>query len=149
MARSCSSTSENNAVINSVVIMGSSVPGRVLRCRPAWRKCMISTIRLVSTIVFVGLSETNTIGFRGNFLKDMHQHDAFEETVLHVPPLSPLLYEVDQQEVFHLFHPALPPTSLWGHSGLLPGPTFRVYQVTQATHRKLQAQPYSYASTQQ
>ena len=31
---------------------------------------MISTIRLVSTIVFIGLSETNTIGYygiRGNF----------------------------------------------------------------------------------
>jgi hypothetical protein len=38
------------------------VPGRVSRCRPAWRKCMISTIRPVSTIVFIGLSETNTIG---------------------------------------------------------------------------------------
>src|SRR5262245_25054588 len=45
-----------------MVIMDSSVPGRVSRCRPAWRKCMISTIRLVSTIVFIGLSETNTIG---------------------------------------------------------------------------------------
>src|SRR5215468_12198105 len=53
-----------------MVIMDSSVPGRVSRCRPAWRKCMISTIRLVSTIVFIGLSETNTIGYygiRGNF----------------------------------------------------------------------------------
>src|SRR5262249_35053439 len=46
-----------------MVIMGSSVPGRVSRCRPAWRKCMISTRRLVSTIVFIGLSETNTIGY--------------------------------------------------------------------------------------
>ena len=92
---------------------------------------------------------TKHTDFRGNFLKDMHQHDAFEDTVLHLPPLSPLLYEVDQQEAFHLFHPALPPTSLWGYSGLLPGPTFRVYQVTQATHRAVQAQPYSYASTQQ
>src|SRR5215831_5311305 len=33
-----------------VVVIDSSVPGRVSRCRPAWRKCMISTIRLVSTI---------------------------------------------------------------------------------------------------
>src|SRR5215471_10016356 len=33
-----------------MVIMGSSVPGRVSYCRPAWRKGMISTIRLVSTI---------------------------------------------------------------------------------------------------
>src|SRR5215471_18558936 len=33
-----------------MVIMGSSVLGRVSRCRPAWRKCMINTIRLVSTI---------------------------------------------------------------------------------------------------
>src|SRR5437660_3490592 len=46
-----------------MVIMGSSVPGRVSRCRPAWRKYVISTIRLVSTIVFIGLSETNTIGY--------------------------------------------------------------------------------------
>src|SRR5215475_15375122 len=46
-----------------MVIMGSSVPGRVSRCRPAWRKYMIRTIRLVSTIVFIGLSETNTIGY--------------------------------------------------------------------------------------
>src|SRR5215470_11643945 len=46
-----------------MVIMDSSVPGRVSRCRPAWRKYMISTIRLVSTIVFIGLSETNTIGY--------------------------------------------------------------------------------------
>src|SRR5215813_8504550 len=46
-----------------MVIMDSSVPGRVSRCRPAWRKCMISTIRLVSTIVSISLSETNTIGY--------------------------------------------------------------------------------------
>ena len=95
------------------------------------------------------LNLTTHTDFRGNFLKAIHQHDAFEETVRHVPPLSPLLYEVDQQEVFHQFHPSLPPTSLWGYSGLLPGPTFKVSQVTQATHHEVQAQPYSYASTQQ
>src|SRR5262245_38598988 len=33
-----------------MVIMGFSVPGRVSRCRPAWGKCMMSIIRLVSTI---------------------------------------------------------------------------------------------------
>src|SRR4029453_6532278 len=46
-----------------MVIMGSSVPGRVSRCRPAWRKCMPRTIRFVSTIIFISLSETNTIGY--------------------------------------------------------------------------------------
>src|SRR5262245_24993428 len=28
-----------------------------------WRKCMLMTIRPVSTIKFIGLSETNTIGY--------------------------------------------------------------------------------------
>ena len=79
----------------------------------------------------------------------VHQYFNFVDTVLGLPFLPPLLYEVDQQEAFHLFHPALPPTSLWSYSGLLPGLTFRVYQVTQATHREVQAQPYLYASTQQ
>src|SRR5262244_1690826 len=56
-----------------MVIMGSSVPGRVSRCRPAWRKYMISTIRLVSTIIFIGLSETNTIGYERYLAAEQHQ----------------------------------------------------------------------------
>src|SRR5918912_1058222 len=34
----CASTWSNKAVIQSMVVMSSSVPGRVPRCRPAWRK---------------------------------------------------------------------------------------------------------------
>src|SRR5262249_38063923 len=44
----------NNAVIKSTVIMSSSVPRRVARFQPAWRKCMPMTIRPASTIVFIG-----------------------------------------------------------------------------------------------
>src|SRR5499426_1019200 len=62
MARSCSSTSKNNAVIKSmVVVIDSSVPRRVARLQPVWRKCMTTTRRPVSTIVLIGLSETNII----------------------------------------------------------------------------------------
>src|SRR5262245_112712 len=46
-----------------MVIMGSSVPRRVARLQPAWRKCMPMTRRPASTIVFIGLSATNTIGY--------------------------------------------------------------------------------------
>src|SRR5262245_38464410 len=46
-----------------MVIMGSSVPRRVARFQPAWRKCMPMTRRPASTIAFIGLSETNTIGY--------------------------------------------------------------------------------------
>src|SRR5215831_13705770 len=63
MAPSCSSTSENNAVIQSTVIMGSSVPRWVARFQPAWRKCMPMTTRPASTIVLIGLQATNTIGY--------------------------------------------------------------------------------------
>ena len=45
--------------IKSMVVMCSSVPGRVLRFLPAWRKCMTMTIRLTRTI---GFEDTNTIG---------------------------------------------------------------------------------------
>src|SRR5712691_8648364 len=43
--------------------MESSVPGRVTRFRAAWRKCMTRTMRPASTIVFISLQETNTIGY--------------------------------------------------------------------------------------
>src|SRR5262244_2795015 len=46
-----------------VVVMDSSVPRRVARLQPVWRKCMTTTIRPVSTMVLIGLSETNTIGY--------------------------------------------------------------------------------------
>src|SRR5262245_31708914 len=46
-----------------VVVIDSSAPGRVARFRPAWRKCMTMTIRPTSTIGFIGLQETNTIGY--------------------------------------------------------------------------------------
>src|SRR5712671_1475949 len=46
-----------------VVVRDSSVPGRVARFLPAWRKCMTRAIRPASTIGFIGLSETNTIGY--------------------------------------------------------------------------------------
>src|SRR6266852_1211837 len=46
MAGRWSSTWQNKAVINSmVVVIDSSVPGRVTCFRPAWRKCMAMTIR--------------------------------------------------------------------------------------------------------
>src|SRR5882724_7781494 len=45
-----------------MVVMCSSVPGRVLRFLPAWRKCMTITIRLTRTI---GFEDTNTIGYVG------------------------------------------------------------------------------------
>ena len=61
--------------------------------------------------------------------------------MLGLPSLPPLLYEVDQKEALHKFHRDLPDTRIWDYNGLLPGPTFRVYQVTQATHREVQAQP--------
>src|SRR6266446_933790 len=48
-----------------VVVIDSSVPGRVAHVRPAWRKCMTMTIRPASTIVLIGLQETNTIGYEG------------------------------------------------------------------------------------
>ena len=41
----------------------------------------------------------------------------------------------------------LPSKAIWGYHSLLPGPTFRVSQVTQAMHREVQAQSCSYAST--
>src|SRR5215470_8141877 len=50
-------------MIKSRVIMGSSVPGKVWRFRPVWRKYMTITIRPVSTRESIGLSETNTIGY--------------------------------------------------------------------------------------
>src|SRR5262249_24593245 len=46
-----------------VVVIDSSVPRRVARFQPVWRKCMTTTIRPVSTIALIGLSETNTIGY--------------------------------------------------------------------------------------
>src|SRR5262249_8738259 len=45
-----------------VVVIDSSVPRRVARLQPVWRKCMTTTRRPVSTMVLIGLSETNTIG---------------------------------------------------------------------------------------
>src|SRR5215470_15773849 len=47
--------------------MGSSVPGRVSRCRPAWRKCMISTIRLVSTIELLVCQRLTPLVIIGNY----------------------------------------------------------------------------------
>src|SRR5262249_24935195 len=65
MAPSCSSTSENNAVINSmVVVIDSSAPGRVARFRPAWRRCMAMARRPTSTIRLIDLQATNTIGYQ-------------------------------------------------------------------------------------
>src|SRR5262249_24779027 len=46
-----------------VVVIDSSVPRRVARFQPVWRKCMTTTIRPVSTMILIGLSETNTIGY--------------------------------------------------------------------------------------
>src|SRR5262244_823021 len=46
-----------------VVVIDSSIPRRVARLQPVWRKCMTTTIRPVSTMVLIGLSETNTIGY--------------------------------------------------------------------------------------
>src|SRR5262245_36915105 len=51
-----------------VVVIDSSVPRRVARFQPVWRKCMTTTRRPVSTMVLIGLSETNTIGFYGHFV---------------------------------------------------------------------------------
>src|SRR5215831_3324269 len=46
-----------------VVVIDSSVPRRVARLQSVWRKCMTTTIRPVSTMILIGLSETNTIGY--------------------------------------------------------------------------------------
>src|SRR5215471_14822774 len=46
-----------------VVLIDSSAPGKVARFRPAWRKCMAMTRRPASTIGFIGLQATNTIGY--------------------------------------------------------------------------------------
>src|SRR5215468_1097810 len=59
-----SATWQNKAVINSlVVVIDSSVPGRVAHLLPAWRKYVTMTIGPTSTIVLIGLQETNTIGY--------------------------------------------------------------------------------------
>src|SRR4030095_11515708 len=47
-----------------VVVIDSSVPRRVARFQPVWRKCMTTTIRLVRTMILIGLYETRTIGYR-------------------------------------------------------------------------------------
>src|SRR5215471_16708979 len=47
-----------------VVVIDSSVPRRVARFQPVWRKCMTTTIRLVRTMIPIGLYETNTIGYK-------------------------------------------------------------------------------------
>src|SRR5262245_22612454 len=46
-----------------VVVLDSSVPGGGAHLRPAWRKCLTMTIRPTSTMVVIGLQETNTIGY--------------------------------------------------------------------------------------
>jgi hypothetical protein len=46
-----------------VVVIDSSVAGRVAHLLPAWRKCMTMARRPASTIVLIGISETNTIGY--------------------------------------------------------------------------------------
>src|SRR5262249_27476676 len=46
-----------------VVLIDSSVPRRVARFQPVWRKCISTTRRPVSTIILIGLQETNTIGY--------------------------------------------------------------------------------------
>ncbi len=71
----------------------------------------------------------------------VHQYFDFADQVLDLPPLAPLLYEVYQKEALHKFHRDLPNTLIWGYNGLLPGPTFRVYQLTQATYREVHARP--------
>jgi len=38
-----------------VVVIGSSVPGRVAHWLPAWRKCLSMTTRPTSTIILIGL----------------------------------------------------------------------------------------------
>src|SRR5262249_50665319 len=48
-----------------VVVIDSSIPRRVAHLQPVWRKCMTTTIRPVRTMVLIGLSETNTIGYYG------------------------------------------------------------------------------------
>jgi hypothetical protein len=47
-------------VINSTVVMGSSVHGRVSRSLPAWSKCMTIAMQPAS---ISSLQETNTIGY--------------------------------------------------------------------------------------
>src|SRR4029450_5282529 len=47
-----------------VVVIDSSAPGRVACFRPAWRKYMAMPIRPTSTIGFISLQATNTIGYK-------------------------------------------------------------------------------------
>src|SRR5205814_1955628 len=35
-----------------------------------------------------------------------------------------LLYEIHVKEAFQRFHPAIPPTRIWGYDGVAPGPIF-------------------------
>src|SRR5215510_14254184 len=54
-----------------VVVIDSSAPGRVARFRPAWRKCMAMTRRPTSTIGFIGLQATSTIGYIAPQVRDL------------------------------------------------------------------------------
>jgi hypothetical protein len=53
--------SNEKAVIKSRVGRDSSIPGRVARLLPVWRKGMLTPIRPACTIMVIGLSEPNTI----------------------------------------------------------------------------------------
>jgi len=79
----------------------------------------------------------------------IHQYYNLEDTVLGLPPLSPLLYEVDPQEVLHRFHPDLPCTLIWGYNGLFPSLTCRVYRQRKPRNERCKPKrsPGSYAFT--
>ena len=47
MSCSCSSTSQNNAMINSTVVMDSSIQDKGLYALPAWRICMSTSMRFL------------------------------------------------------------------------------------------------------
>src|SRR5215831_18414022 len=66
-----------------MVLMGSSVPGRVSRCRPAWRKCMIRTIRLVGTIELLVCQKLTPLvmsfsGYGGEIRRQSESHHSDE-----------------------------------------------------------------------
>src|SRR5262245_65945325 len=46
-----------------MVVIDSSVPRRVARFQPVWRKCIPMTRRPASTMILIGLSETNTLSY--------------------------------------------------------------------------------------
>src|SRR5262249_53393843 len=98
-----------------VVVIDSSVPHRVARLQPVWRKCITTTIRPVSTIVLIGLSETNTIGYYRNaypewwkaFHADAPQDQWFGKTWEPLLPRAAYTRSASDNRAYHTNYRAL------------------------------------------